>query len=293
VTGGTLQGPGTITANGAFNWSGGTLAGTGQFVTSATALATLAPLGQQLSLKRNWLNQGSVSWQGANGHDLVVAEGTTVVNAAGGTFTLAAAEGSNINGEGTFQNYGTLNKTGPGRAHIGTSFINNAGGALNVDSGVLKLQQSGANAGSISIAEGATLKLDSDFINNGRISGSGAIETDRLLNRGVIAPGANGGLGIGTFRVLGDYYQGSTGVLEMGLGGTANGQFDVLAVSGETRLGGTLLGIAVNGYVPQPGQTFKLITYESRTGAFASVVGPAGFDLAPAYKPRFGLFTLD
>jgi autotransporter-associated beta strand protein len=267
LTGGALQGPGTISANAAFNWSGGTLGGAGQFITSPTAAATLAPFAEQLRLNRNWLNQGSV--------------------------TLAAAERATIKGDGAFQNDGTLNKIGPGKAAIKTSFSNSAGGTLNVESGVLKLEQSAANAGSINIAGGATLKLDGDFTNNGRISGSGAIEADTLFNRGVIAPGANGGLGIGTFRVLGDYYQGSTGVLEMGLGGTANGQFDVLAVSGETRLGGTLLGIAVNGYVPQPGQTFKLITYESRTGAFASVVGPAGFDLAPAYKPRFGLFTLD
>jgi hypothetical protein len=295
LTGGTLQGAGNITANAAFNWRGGSLAGSGQFITAPTAFATLAPSTQQLLLGRNWLNQGFVSWQGANGRDLVIAEGASLVNALGGVVTLVAAHGSNIKGDGAFRNDGTVNMDGGAQTAIKTFFTNSASGTLNVNSGTLKLKRSASNQGSIRIAEGATLWLKSDYANYGRISGNGTLDADgvRFSNLGTLAPGGNGGSDIGTFTIRGDYYQGSTGVLEMGLGGTAAGQFDVLAVSGKASLDGTLLVSAVNGYAPKADDSFKLISYKSLSGEFTTLAAPAGLALGADYLKRFGLFTLE
>jgi hypothetical protein len=293
VTGGVLQGPGSITANGAFNWSGGALAGSGQFTTSATSVATLAPLARDLELNRNWVNQGSVSWQGANHQDLEIGKGASLLNASGGVFTLAAADGSSIKGDGAFRNDGTLNKNGPGKTTIKAAFGNNAGGTVNVNSGELKLKNSPLNAGSINVADGATLRLTHDLLNFGRISGSGTLEADTVFNFGVVAPGANGGAGVGTFTVLGDYYQATTGVLEMGLGGVLAGQYDVLAITGKALLSGTLATAAVNGYAPKAGDSFKLMTYKSRSGEFGRLVAPPSLAVDADYMKRFGLFTLD
>ena len=48
----------------------------------------------------------------------------------------------------------------------------------------------------------------------------------------MLAPGGANGAAVGTFTVRGDYYQAPSGVLQMGLGGIAAGQYDVLAVTG-------------------------------------------------------------
>jgi hypothetical protein len=166
---------------------------------------------------------------------------------------------------------------------------------MNVNAGTLNLKRSASNEGAINIAHDATLRLESDYTNNGRLSGTGILDAEgiRFTNEGVLAPGGNGGNGVGTFSIQGDYYQGSTGVLEMGLGGVAAGQYDVLAVSGKAFLGGTLLTSAVNGYSPAAGDSFKLISYKSRTGEFTTRVAPAGLQLDADYMKRFGIFALE
>jgi len=209
--------------------------------------------------------------------------------------TLAAAEGSNIRGHGSFANDGTLNMNGAGLTSISASFSNSPTGVLNVNNGALGLKRSESNEGTIGIAAGTMLKVSGGYVNNGRVTGSGTLDTDGhgFTNLGVLAPGAVNGAGVGTFSIQGDYYQGATGVLEMGLGGTSLGQYDVLAVTGKAFLGGTLSTSAVNGYVPAVSDSFKLLTYKSRSGQFATMQGPAPLRLDADYEKRFGLFTLE
>jgi hypothetical protein len=256
---------------------------------------TLAPVSSSLKLGRDWQNQGFVTWQGANGKDLVIAEGATLVNALGGVVTLVAAEGSNIRGKGSFANDGTLNMNGAGLTAINAPFANGPTGVLNVNSGTLQLKRSDSNEGAIGIASGATLKVNGGYVNNGIVWGSGTVDPDGqgFTNLGVVAPGAANGAGVGTLTIRGDYYQGVTGVLAMSLGGTAAGQYDTLAVTGKVFLGGTLLTSAVNGYTPTAGDSFKLLTYKSRSGQFATLEAPPPLQLGADYEKRFGLFTLE
>jgi len=66
-----------------------------------------------------------------------------------------------------------------------------------------------------------------------------------------------------------------TGALNVGLGGTAAGQFDRIQVTGAATLGGTLNVSLVGGFLPAIGDTFEILTFASRTGDFATVTGLA------------------
>jgi hypothetical protein len=49
---------------------------------------------------------------------------------------------------------------------------------------------------------------------------------------------------------------------------------------------------AVGDYVPRKGDTLELITYKSRSGTFAKLDGPTGYDLKAAYDRRSAKFKL-
>ena len=184
---------------------------------------------------------------------------------------------------------------GSGATVISANFTNGVTGTLNINAGKLTLSQSSGNSGAISIASGATLaRTGGSYTNAGLITGTGTIDATGITftNNGTIAPGTAGGAGIGTLTLLGNYHQGAGGVLQMGLGGTGAGQYDVLSVTGTAYLNGTLSTIAVNGYVPLLGDAFNLITYGARSGSFANLFAPSGFSLAPGYSASYGKFTL-
>lgn len=291
LSGGKLRGAGDVVVNGDFNWKGGKLMGPGTFTTNGTS--TLAPRHGSLQLKRDWINLGTVQWVARHGRDLFIREGATFLNAAGGTLNLKAGNGSDIRGEGELINEGTINKNGGKKISIRAEFSN--AGTLNVNRGTLRLKWSAGNDGVINIGRHATLDLHGHrYTNRGLITGTGTLDVHgvRFTNDGVVAPGGAGGAGIGTLTIDGNYHQGANGVLLMDLGGTAAGQHDVLAITGKAFLGGTLSVNAVGSYVPMAGDAFRLITYRSRSGAFATTVAPAGFDLSSAYQKKFARFTL-
>jgi autotransporter-associated beta strand protein len=265
LLGGELKGGGNVTVNGAFVWTGGKLGGAGSFLTSAGSVSLLSPLDGDLTLDKSWTNRGVVQW----------------VN----------LRPASIRGNGSLQNEGTLGVAGK-KAVVETAFSNS--GTLNVDTD-LDLKRSSENAGTINIGGGIKLKVHGTYTNLGRLTGRGTLDLDggKLVNLGTLAPGSNGGTGIGTFTVLGDFSQGATGLLEIDLGGKAAGQYDLLAVEGKASLGGALLTRIANGYHPHDGDSFKLLTYQSRAGAFSSMVPPAGFTLNPSYQSKFARFTLD
>jgi autotransporter-associated beta strand protein len=262
LLGGELKGAGNVTVSGAFIWTGGRLTGAGGFLTSAATATLLAPLGEDLFLGKSWTNQGTATW-----------------------FNLTPRS---IVGSGSLQNAGTLNVAGR-KATIETQFSNT--GTLNLYTD-LDLRQSAGNAGTINLSDGAKLKVHGTYTNLGRLAGEGTMDTDggTLVNQGTLAPG---GSGIGTFSVKGDFQQGATGLLEIDLGGTRVGQYDVLDVNGTATLGGTLFVRATNGYVPRDGDDFRLVTYKSRVGTFQFLLPPAGFTLDAEYGRKFASFELE
>ena len=130
----------------------------------------------------------------------------------------------------------------------------------------------------------------------GLITGSGSLNmtTEKFCgsdfgertfeNGGVLEPG--GDLRAGRLDVVGIFTQTTDGILNIELGGTGEGQFDALGVSHEAALDGTLTVSLLPGYTPVAGDSFAVLTFDSRTGDFAAYNGldlGNGFKLQPSY----------
>src|SRR5262249_18441856 len=66
----------------------------------------------------------------------------------------------------------------------------------------------------------------------------------------------------------GTYTQTSTGAINIELSGLNTTQFDRLAVSGAASLAGTLNVTTLGGFLPNIGDTFRVLTFASHTGDF-------------------------
>lgn len=91
--------------------------------------------------------------------------------------------------------------------------------------------------------------------------------------------------GGGTLRAN-DYQQAATGTLVVELGGkNAGTQYSQLAIAGAASLAGGLELRPINGFIPQPGDTFQLLTCAARAGTFSGISGPqpAGTVWMPRY----------
>ena len=65
-----------------------------------------------------------------------------------------------------------------------------------------------------------------------------------------------------------------TGSLNIEIGGlTAGTQYDRLAISGSATLNGSLNISLIGGFVPNPGDTFQIMTFGSRSGSFTTTNG--------------------
>ena len=121
----------------------------------------------------------------------------------------------------------------------------------------------------------STLKLTSGQVivwnGTGTLQGGGTIDAN-VVNRGDTEPGGS----IGTLTVQGDYTQMDTGKLYLEVGG--DGYSDVLNVTGTLTLDGELVVTLLDGYTPEPDDTFSILSWGSIAGTFDSVDWP---DLPP------------
>jgi autotransporter-associated beta strand protein len=149
----------------------------------------------------------------------------------------------------------TLNVTPVGNLTISTNVTVSNSSTLNVD-GILTVSNTVAvNTGSI-------------------LSGIGTINAN-VVNSGYLTPvSLNSGLP-GTMIVNGSVTLNPSGTL--GIGIASSSQYSKLAVTGPIQLGGTLSIIPMGGYQLTFGQQFNIITASSITGAFSSIIAPAGY----------------
>jgi T5SS/PEP-CTERM-associated repeat protein len=79
------------------------------------------------------------------------------------------------------------------------------------------------------------------------------------------------GLSPGTLTIDGNYEQ-LAGLLEIEIAGLAAGEFDVLAVTGNAALGGTLVLEFIDGFAPHQGDEFKFLDVDGAlSGAFSNI----------------------
>ncbi len=205
------------------------------------------------SISGSILNSGTLDVQGASSFPAFLSNG--------GLITIQ--NGLLLSGGDTGQlNYGVIRVLG------GTFVVNQtpAGYFSNTDT--------------LKVYPGATLQVTGGTFRNetaGVLAGGGTLDMSgtTFINNGTINPGASPGL----LNITGNVSFGSTAVLNMELGGLAAGtQYDAIQISGDAVLNGTINLSLVNGFFPQPGNAFDLVTCGSHSGGFTNVNGTgAGF----------------
>jgi T5SS/PEP-CTERM-associated repeat protein len=175
---------------------------------------------------------------------LTIANGATV---SSGTSIIAANAGS-----------------------TGTVTISDAGSLWTITSSLV-IGSSGGNAlleiidgGAVSVTGGITIGAF------GKLQGNSAVAAN-VINGGYVAPGAS----IGQLAITGNYNQQLNGKLQIELGGTQNGEFDSLTVTGSATLGGTLDVVLVADYSPMLGASFDFLSATSLSGSFSTLKLPA------------------
>ena len=175
---------------------------------------------------------------------------------------------------GTFNNTGTITFANILLQGIGANTIvkNNSGGLIQTPiGGNLDIFGTINNNSNATVLNNGILTLSNGFgvlNNNGIVKGNGTIvNNSNFINNinSTIAPGTSAG----TLTITGSLNLGST-IYECEINGTANGNFDKLAVSGNANLTNATLQV-IWGFTPVVGNTFTILTCGSRTGQFASV----------------------
>ena len=125
----------------------------------------------------------------------------------------------------------------------------------------------------VSLADG-TVSAAQLALQGGALTGDGLVQSI-VKNAGLVAPGAS----IGHLTVDGSYTQDPDGALSIMLGGLAPGvSHDILEVLGASALGGTLRVELANGYLPNLGDSFQILSAASVSGTFDHY---EGLELSP------------
>ena len=180
------------------------------------------------------LNGGTISMVGS-GQELFV-QGTDAV------LTLSPAA--------TVRGRGTLRSSGTGLQ----SLVNQGLMQADISGATLAINTEGfSNSGTVTAVNGGRLSAATTVVNDGVIDLQGA--------------GA-------ALAINGNYSQASSGSLEMGVAGlTAGSQYSQLTISGQATLSGTLNLSLLNGFEPDLGDNFTILTFASASGQFTTVNG--------------------
>ncbi len=266
LEGATLDGPGQMTVTNLFQWSSGTMQGSGSMTLPAGSTATLT--GGSLT-QRTINNSGTVtmtnSFIGAD-------DGAIFNNLAGGLLVLKNNGGFGFPNTGkphpVLNNFGSIVDVSTTTAPL--SFLITNRGSILVQSNSLNCHQYVQSAGNIIITTNGTLNSGSFgvLLLGGAVTGNGTINSSfGVTNSGAtILPGNSPGI----LTISGTIYtQNAAGILNIEIGGTNVGsQFDRLATPGAA-LNGTLKVSLINGFQPAVGDVY----YFLETPFFGSVTG--------------------
>ncbi|HTW95924.1 MAG TPA: calcium-binding protein, partial [Tepidisphaeraceae bacterium] len=297
-----------------FQWTGGTINGTAAALTNADSMTVDPSAGNETLLVGAMVNDGTVD-QTTTG-DFGMLNAATFDNESGATYDFLTDGGMGCyqgDGNATFNNSGTLTKTGG----TGTSsffsvpnessnvILNNTGvvsaisGSLSFDCPVTQVSSDTLTGGTWDAISGATINLpsgttitenDADITLEGAGAAFGGIAgLANNVGSFTVGDGAafttSGGLtnnGLITLKsnssltVGGAFVQSSGGTLAYLLNGTpSSGSFGQLLVQQQATLGGTVDVAPINGYSPAVGDQFTVAAYPSVSGTFSTVEGPS------------------
>ena len=223
-------------------------------------------------------NHGSIELAG--GKCFVMINDAVFDNKPTGTYMVTTGQMGGClpgaTGGRQFNNQGRMVKEGPGQfGFLGRIDVTNTG-TLEVNAGTATV--AGAfvqKAGETRLRDGSALSrallYPGDFIfDGGALRGTGTIALhlpNTLRNNGAVVDP------IGVLTISdGNYSQAISGTLQFDIGGLIpNTQHDVLNVSGNASLNGSLILSPTHGFRPASGDAFNVMSYGSRNGEFASI----------------------
>jgi len=134
------------------------------------------------------------------------------------------------------------------------------------------------NHGTVNIPAGKVLTVEGEgsFMVNtvdGTLQGKGDLNASVHLwsaNYGTLAPGTSAGI----LTINGDHTMDPSARLEIEIGGTGPDMFDKLIINGQLNAGGEIYATLIDGYEPQIGHSFEIMTFASLTGFFGPVILP-------------------
>jgi T5SS/PEP-CTERM-associated repeat protein len=179
------------------------------------------------------------------------SDGQVTVQDAGSIWELS--DSLSVGGGSEPGGTGKLTVRGDGAVTVANTLVVGGDGTVNLDGGRMAVGTGGlpTNVGALRVGPG------------GLVAGVGTV-IGNLTNEGEVAPGNSPG----TLKVQGNFTQGVNGILNLEIGSTAA---DLLQVTGNAKLGGTLnLGL-FDGFIPHAGATYDLLTASNLSGAFAKI----------------------
>jgi autotransporter-associated beta strand protein len=267
---------GTLEVVGSYTGFNVNVSGTGAVVINETTTIQIVP-GTSLTYSGPTLVIGGTLQAGFAGafspNSAFTVNSTLDLN--GFNNTIAA-----LSGTGTVVNNGSSNATltvGNDNSSTVFSGILEDGtatlGLTKVGTGTLTLTGANTYTGTTSIeagtlvVSGSIASLETVVNPGGTLAGTGLIGGN-VVNSGLVSPGNP----TGTLTISGSYVQNSTGTLRIGVGGTAPGQFGVLAVNGHATIGGTLQIVPINGFQLAVGNKLTFLTATGGvSGSFSTI----------------------
>lgn len=278
---GLLNGTGTFTGTGSnFSWLNGTLNGT--FTVASSVHSSISGSDQKLLQSPGGGGTTTLTLAGTttlSGTQLVLSGVGAILNNSG-TFTPQA--GSTITAQSCCSSPAQFNNTGKLVVNVGAGntfsislvAFNNSG-TVTLSSGTMQFGDPGytQTGGSTMLNGGALASTSSAILNltGGKLTGIGTI-TASVQNGALIDPGTKTP-GEGLLTIAGNYTQTSAGTLRVDIKGTTPGvTYDQLSVSGTASLNGTLDIMTARGFTPTPSDQFIVVTAQTRTGTFATLL---------------------
>ncbi len=274
---GNINGPSPVNVSDLFTWSGGGGFSTGGALT-LNGDSRINYTSSARTSNRNIFNAGNCTILGSYS----LGSNAQINNLPAGVYDIQGNTASISSG--SFHNAGLLVKsagTGVGQFqntdlfNTGTVEIQTAELEFNSADFIQTAGQTILNGGDLRMATGGRPVQ----INGGSLSGVGTVFGEVVNGGGSVEPG----LSAGTLTIDGDYTQQAGGMLTIEAEGlTPDTEHDQLIVTGAAMIDGTLAVEFINGYVPNPGDSFVVLTAGTLSGTFPQVIGPG--NLSASYE---------
>jgi uncharacterized repeat protein (TIGR01451 family) len=160
LSSGSLGGTGSYSSAGTFNWTGGSITGTGTLTINNGSALNISGTNSKTFSQRTIVNNGTTTWSGTGNINSGI--GAVFTNSAGKTFAIQndASLFYNLGGtQAVFNNLGSVVKSVATGVSTLTCVFNNDS-LLDLQSGSVRLSAGGTSSGLYAVASGAVLRFD-------------------------------------------------------------------------------------------------------------------------------------